>query len=419
MGGDLSLTRASLKLGCLFAICALAALGSSKVAGATSFKDRSYVVASSNARSISAPTRSDAESKLWYKAGHWWGVLWDTGSGAFHIFRLEPSTHAWIDTNVAVDGRNRSQVDALSAGSKLYVATHIYDKDAGRGRARLYRYTYRPAQNKYTADSGFPVGINRSRSRTLVLAKESDRNVLWATWVQAVAPGKRHVFVAKGRRGGRAWGTPFRIPKSGTVGYDDISSVVAFGKKVGVMWSDSNSGDRNGFRFAAHSNGAGSSRWSLKSPYPRGERLVDDHINMKTYAGRVYAIVKTASRGINIDGPVLVLLVRERDGTWKNYPVASNSSGLQNPALLIDTDARMLHVFANGPNWEPGTIFEKSSPLDSPSFVVAGSGSAFIADPADPKLYFPTTTKQNVNATSGIVVLASNTANKRYYHGEG
>jgi hypothetical protein len=79
----------------------------------------------------------------------------------------------------------------------------------------------------------------------------------------------------------------------------------------------------------------------------------------------------------------------------------------------------MLHVFANGPGWEPGTVFEKQSPLDSPAFVVAGSGSAYIADPADPKLCLPTTTKQNVNATSGIVVLASNTANKRYYHGEG
>ena len=398
--------------------CILIMLGAAQAAGATSYRDRSYAASGSSARSTSDPTFLDSESKLWYRDGRWWGVLWDTGSGAYHIFSLNPSTHGWVDSNVSVDGRNKARVDALSSGSKLYVATHIYDKDAGRGQARLYRYTYDATTQRYTADSGFPALINDSRSKTLVIAKEKGRQTLWATWVEAVAPGTREVLVAKGRRGGRAWGKPFKVPHSGSVDYDDISSVLTFGKKVGVMWSDSNSDAKNRFRFAIHRNGTPRSRWSLETPYLKGTRMVDDHINLKTYRGRVYAVVKTASRGMNLDGPVIVLLVRSKSGTWRHFGVASNSSGLKQPVLLIDTEARTLHVFAYGPDWSPGTIFEKQSPLGSPSFVLAGSGTPFISDPANPKLLAPTTTKQNVNSTSRIVVLASNKANKSYYHGE-
>ena len=167
--------------------------------------------------------------------------------------------------------------------------------------------------------------------------------------------------------------TPFPDSAQPHVGFDDISSIVPFGKSVGVLWSDQNDGDGNRFRFAIHRNRARASRWSSEKPYLTGRRRVDDHISLKTYAGRVYAVVKTASRGINIDGPVLELLVRGTSGTWRHYGVASNSSELMRPILVIDADAKVLHVFANGPDWKAGTIFEKEAPLDMPeSFVLPG-----------------------------------------------
>ena len=401
--------------------CLLLALLFAQTANATVLGNKGprYAV-SDAARTIKNPTLSGPESKLWFKDGRWWGVLWDTTSGSHHIFWLNRSTspHKWVDSGVSVDGRNTVRVDALSAGSKLYVATHVYGVDAGRGAARLYRYSYHSATRRYTRDKGFPVRINSAVTKTLVITKESGHNVLWASWVEPVVPGRREVLVAKGLKGGKKWRAPFRIPHSRTVGYDDISSIVTFGKKVGVLWSDSNNDDGNRFRFATHRNGARSSRWSRERPYLTGLRQVDDHISLKSYNGRVYAAVKTASRGINIDGPSLVLLVRSQNGHWGHAGIASNGNELTRPVLLIDPGANQLHVFANGPNFRPGTIFEKTSPLDVPSFDVQGPPTPFISDDQNPGLEVATSTKQPVSPSMGIVVVAANFMNHTYYFRE-
>jgi len=408
----------SVRRSVLAGACLSLALLFAQAADATVFGHQgpSYAVGSAT-KSIKNPTLSGPESKLWYKGGRWWGVLWDTASGSHHIFWLNALTNQWDDTGVAVDGRNTVRVDALSAGSKLYVATHVFGLDDGRGIARLYRYSYHSATKTYTRDKGFPVRINSAISKTLVITKEIGRNVLWASWVEPVAPGRRELFVAKGVKDGKTWGAPFRVPRSGTVGYDDISSIIAFGKRVGVLWTDSNNGAGNRFRFAAHRNAARRSRWSLESPYLTGHRMVDDHLNLQTYDGRVYAVVKTASRGLVKDGPVLVLLVREPNGAWQHYGVASNGNEITRPILLVDPGANELHVFANGPDWKPGTIFEKTSPLDSPAFDIQGPPTPFIADDASPRLAVATSTKQPVSPTMGIVVLAANELNHTYYHG--
>ena len=402
-------------------VCVLLALLFAQVAHATVVgnKGPGYAVPDA-AKSIKNPTLAGPESKLWFKDGRWWGVLWDKTSGSHHIFWLNrsTSTHHWVDTGVPVDGRNTVRVDALSAGPKLWVATHVYGVDGGRGKARLYRYSYHSASQTYTRDNGFPVRINSAISTTLVITKEMGHNVLWASWVEQVVPGRREVMVAKGRKGGKKWDAPFRVPGSKTVGYDDISSIVAFGKKVGVLWSDSNNGDGNRFRFATHRDRARSSNWSLERPYLTGRRMVDDHISLKSWNGRVYAAVKDASRGINIDGPILILLVREPNGHWHHAGIASNGAGLTRPVLLIDPGANQLHVFANGPNFRPGKIFEKTSPLDVPSFDVQGPPTEFISDDQEPGLEVATSTKQPVSPSLGLVVVAANFMNHTYYFRE-
>jgi hypothetical protein len=86
--------------------------------------------------------------------------------------------------------------------------------------------------------------------------------------------------------------------------------------------------------------------------------------------------------------------------------------------LLIDPGANELHVFANGPNFRPGTIFEKTSPLNVPSFDVQGPPTPFISDDQDPGLEVATSTKQPVSPSMGIVVVAANFMNHTYYFRE-
>jgi hypothetical protein len=93
------------------------------------------------------------------------------------------------------------------------------------------------------------------------------------------------------------------------------------------------------------------------------------------------------------------------------------------PVLVIDSQHQVLHVFATAPDsgcpfsGSPGTIFEKSSPMSNIAFA-AGRGTPVIRDADSPNLNNVTTTKQSVTGATGLVVLASNDATKRYWHAD-
>jgi hypothetical protein len=74
----------------------------------------------------------------------------------------------------------------------------------------------------------------------------------------------------------------------------------------------------------------------------------------------------------------------------------------------------MIHVFSTGPQGG-GAIYEKTSPLDNISFPI-GLGTPVIEDAASPHMGNATSTKQNVNSTTGIVVLASDDSTNYYWH---
>lgn len=75
----------------------------------------------------------------------------------------------------------------------------------------------------------------------------------------------------------------------------------------------------------------------------------------------------------------------------------------------------MLHIFASS-NENGGTTLEKTSPIGRPGFI-NGLGTVFINDAASPNLNNATSTKQNVDDTTGIVVLATNDVTHFYWHG--
>src|SRR4029079_5330947 len=65
--------------------CLVLALLFAQAANATALVQKGHNYAASDAaRTIKNPTLTGAESKLWFKDGRWWGVLWDTTSGSHH-----------------------------------------------------------------------------------------------------------------------------------------------------------------------------------------------------------------------------------------------------------------------------------------------------------------------------------------------
>ena len=422
------------------AMVAAALIGASAPASATTgdigYLDQSFT-------GVSYPPTSDKpQSKLWYVGSDWFADMWSATAKAWHINRLDRSTEQWIDSGVAADDRVGSLADTLWDGTHLYIASHAVaysnestPKPAVSGKpAKLYRYSYVSRTKTFKLDSGFPKTIENYSSESMTIDKDSTGR-LWATWTQvsgnSTSGYTNAVYVNASDTSGTTWGKPFIIPVSGNApAWDDISSVVAFGKnKIGVLWS--NQLDQTVY-WAVHNDGTAVNTWhggvALK-----GNRQADDHLNLKSIqadpSGRVFAAVKTSADEIagapSTAAQVLLLVYKPGTGSWSSTTFGTLADCHTRPQVMLDETHSVVYVVATGPSTAsgcpapgtPGTIYEKSAPMDNPIFPT-GRGTAIIRDAANANVNNPTTSKQPVNSTSGLVVLASNGSTKRYWHSD-
>ncbi|MER7274505.1 hypothetical protein ABT369_08620 [Dactylosporangium sp. NPDC000244] len=400
-------------------------------AGTTNGSDATFTTSAAGSIGFVGPSTSGAaatgekpESKVWWNDGVWWATLYDTISQTHHIFRLDRSTETWIDTGTQTDNRAATHSDTLWDGTHLYVASHVKASSSSGATsgnpARLYRYSYTPATRTYTLNTGFPVQIDNYSSETLTIDKDST-GALWATWTQG-----SKVYANSTTGSDTTWGTPFVLPVTGasSLDPDDISSIVAMGDKVGVMWS--NQAD-SAMYFATHADGAAAATWSATTTVLGGPGWADDHINLKAdRSGRVYAAVKTSLDDVGGSGsvPQIMLLVRDPStGGWASYPVGRLSDCHTRPVVMLDSEHQVIYVFMTAPDsgcpfsGSDGTIFMKSSPMGSVSFPL-GRGTPVIRDAVSPHLNNVTSSKQSVTSATGLVIMASNDTTQRYWHAD-
>jgi hypothetical protein len=182
------------------------------------------------------------------------------------------------------------------------------------------------------------------------------------------------------------------------------------------MWSNQNTMK---MYFAAHTDGASDNNWQSVVAYATS---ADDHINLKSLAsdsaGSLFAVVKTS-----LSSKLILLLACSSGaactaaGNWSSYSVYdSNTYNPTRPILLIDIANRLLYVFtsnqdANG----KAAIYYKKTSMDSIQFP-AGIGAPFIKSATDTKIDDPSSTKQNLNNLTGVVILASDASTKYYFH---
>ena len=170
--------------------------------------------------------------------------------------------------------------------------------------------------------------------------------------------------------------------------------------------------------------------WQASRTAVQGPKSTDDHISLKSLqadpAGRIFAAIKTGldEAGGSKSAPQIMMLTRDPStGDWDSAPVGRISDCHTRPIVVIDAAQQKLHVFATAPNdgcpfsGAAGTIFMKSSPLDNISFPL-GRGTPVIMDASSANLNNATSTKQTVDATTGLVVLASNDTTQRYWHAD-
>ncbi len=385
------------------------------------------------------PTSDKPQSKLWYNDGSWWADMYHSASSSWHIFRLDRPTETWVDTGTKIDSRNTTLADTLWDGTHLYVASHyvtISSPSAPKASvaqpSRLYRFSYSAATKTYSLDAGFPATIGSRSTESLTLDKDS-KGVLWAAWTQvsgnSTSGFTNAVYVSSTNGSDSVWRTPVVIPVSGAnPAPDDISAVVAYQGRIGVMWS--NQLDDTMY-WAWRNDTEPSTSWH-GGVAVRGNKLADDHMNLKTIqadsAGRVYAAVKTSLDELyplTSSQPQINLLVfKPATGSWSSSQVGSISECHTRPIVMLDTTNSKVRVYLTAPSsgscsysGKPGTIYEKTASLDNPVFA-SGRGTAVIRDAASANMNNATSTKQSVSAATGLVVLAGNSSTKRYWHAD-
>ena len=379
-----------------FMVVSVALLGFGPLATAATqvgFKAHSYTGFSAES-SGGAITGQKPESKLWFNAGKWWAVMLSpTNNGAHTIWRLDDG--GWANTGVVVDGRAATKEDVLWTGSKLYITS----RSAGSMNL-LRRFSF--TGTTYTLDTGFPVNFGITNPETLTIARDS-LGTLWITFEQS-----NNIYVARSQGSDTSWGAPFIIPVPEASGVlpDDISTIVSFtdniGTAIGVMFSNQSI---DGQFFAVHRDGAADSTWTSETAL-LGSNQGEDHINVKTFEGRVYAAVKTE---VKLGTQVLVkLLVRSPSGVWATHNVATFAEDNTRPiaVLNIDPSQRKIYIFMTKGEGAAATgIFYKVTGVDAIAF--GATPTPFIQGPNNETINDATSTKQNTDAASGLVVLAS------------
>ena len=386
------------------------------VGAASAVDDFGYRDFSFDATSVQAPTGEKPQSKLWFNDGTWWASMFNRTAEEYHIYRYDRATHTWGDTGTLIDERNTSKADTLWDGSHLYVATAGACTNCSAQSARILRYSYDAMTKRYSLDPGFPVtGISNGGMEAIVLDKDTTGK-LWVTYTQ-----NRKVYVNRSLSTDQTWGTPFVLPVKGTsVSPDDISAVVAFDSQIGVMWSNQ---VNSAMYFATHKDGDADNVWQESRTAIQGPNYADDHISLRSLqvddvSGRVFAAVKTSLNDLpnpNPNAPLNFLLARGQDGNWTNHVFGRVGDNHTRPIVMIDEEHRNLYMFATAPCCDGGAIYYKKTALSNISFP-EGVGTPFIQSATDTHINNATSTKQNVNSTTGLMVLASDDTSRNYLH---
>jgi hypothetical protein len=381
---------------------------------------------------VRTPTADKAQSKLWFQDGSWWGLLWSASTHATKIHRLDAATQAWQETATVVDDRPSARGDALwdATSGKLYVVSGTTvlsewssppsEEEVASGSAELHRFSYDAVTKAYSEDAGFPVTLHGESTESITVAKDSVGK-LWVTYTVVSADNSNRVYVNHSTTSDTEWGTPFVLPTTNAqVHHDDISAVTSFqGDKIGIMWSNQRTGHKR-FYLAIHQDGQPEKSWQTEVAYGGGNNCTggcaNDHLNLRQLtsdgSGRLYAAIKTAHQ--NAGQTFVALMVRDGKGQWTSAEFGAVEDAHTRPIVMIDEEHRQIWMFAVAPE-EGGTIYYKTAPIDNVSFA-PGAGTPIISSSTDTDINDPTSTKQNVNSQTGLVVLAASRTNARYWH---
>jgi len=356
-------------------------------------------------------TGEKPESKLFFTEDDtWWAALGTSKDlpPAVYLYRLDDRGWTPVFRLPGSDPWGKADTSYDAATHQLLVTLRD-DADSTSDNPRqslLYRLTYASGTWTSAAD---PVVVTTVAVEALTVAKDTVDRV----WVAYERGGviKAGVLVP----GATTW-KMFSLSTT-NVDTDDVAAVVAYGQRIGVMWSDQES---RRFLFASRANGAALTRASFRTQTAYGggvggcaadERCADDHVNIKTAGGTLYAAVKTSlndGSSPDPDDPLIVLLEKTATGGWTATEVSDVADDFTRPIVVVQPGSKRVHVLAtimsgDTYRWTTSSV----APVFGDPLPWTTDDSLTIAN--------VTSTKQPITAATGLVAMASETGAPHRY----
>jgi hypothetical protein len=393
--------RSSGRRGLALTACLIVLAGPLPMASAAPVSPQTYVDTSFSDEIVAAPTRTENQSKIWFHDDAWWALLVEPTGATVRVHELTRD-HTWRPTSAVITNDVDNVGDALLDGNTTHVLSRNRDQSLNYVRLR-----YDEATRDYQAEEPALVTPRGGAASSATLALDSTGR-LWA----AFATVRRVLYSWSDN--GRKWAPMEVLADTGTGGTPEQAALVTFDDRVGLLWSDQGTGS---FTFAYHQDGADPATWTREVAL-QGQAVADNHISLKRVPGEpsdtLVAAVKTSAGDTAeaTDSPLIRVLVRAPDGQWSDAPVSTVAEDLNAPVLVVDEGNGRLHLFASG----GGDIVTKQASLDDLRFE-PGRGDLFVLGGGN-TVSNATVPKEPVNARSGLVVLASDMANRTYRHAE-
>jgi hypothetical protein len=343
------------------------------------------------------------KAQMWFNDNLWWGAFSDNLDGVY-FYKQSGSS---FTKGALIESNYNGRPDVLWNGTNLFVLMYEFNT-----LARLYKYSYNTSNDTYTLISGFPInlplfgmgaGISDAESGSITLAQDSTGK-LWAAYPGSFIGGDGNYRVIWSTSADhKTWETTgFTLASGGSTLHQEVAPIVHFGgNKIGIAWSNQVSKE---LAFRYHVDGDPETTWSAKEVIDSGlgdetglGGVADNHLSMKAAPdGRLFLVAKD-SDGVGY----LHLYTRSAAGAWSNPvpvdpdPLAQNTR----PALVLDLEHSDVYVLYN--NSAEGLMYINKANMNSPVFLPA---CPYIDAVSASDV---TTTKQNLNATTGLRAVAS------------
>jgi PKD repeat protein len=340
-------------------------------------------------------TTDKPQSKLWFNDGAWWGILPD-GAGMSFYKLVNGTLVKQTFAGAQIDTRNASRADVLSDGMTLYVLMY-----RGAATSKLHKFSYNPTTKAYTQLSGFPVDVPLAGGKeSATLAKDSTGK-LWIAYdptipgaTAAVCGSVTNLPDAQIRvlwsADHTSWSAFNEVVVQTPVCGDDLAAVVAFNGRIGVMWSNQKAGN---FGFRVHVDGDPETTWGPVETFGTNS---DDHVHLTvTPEQDILAATKAEGNADEINLYMRSHLTNKWEGPF------FITSGATRPVVVYDSDNKDVYV-----------VYTTTSGTSAIGYKRAQFADLLFDEPAvgllvpGVNLDDATSTKQVVNATTGLLVAA-------------